>query len=223
MFKKNFLFAAMLLLACFAAACAGGREPAQQIENTEGEESAMSNSKAEAPVQDPGTYAVFETNLGSFTVRLFTDEAPKTTANFIGLAEGTKSFTDPKTGQEAQRPFYDGIIFHRVIDGFMIQGGDPLEQGIGGPGYEFEDEFHPKLRHSKPGILSMANAGPNTNGSQFFITVAPTQHLDNRHSVFGEVVRGMDVVYKIAKAPTGRNDKPVNDIVMQHVKIQRIP
>ena len=133
-------------------------------------------------------YAEFDTTEGNFTIRLFDKEAPNTVANFVGLAEGTKEWTDPRTNQKVKQPYYDGIIFHRVIDGFMIQGGDPLGQGIGGPGYKFADEFHPSLRHSKAGILSMANRGPNTNGGQFFITLGPTPHLDDRHSVFGEVV-----------------------------------
>jgi peptidyl-prolyl cis-trans isomerase A (cyclophilin A) len=170
----------------------------------------------------PGTYAVFETTLGNFTVKLFTEETPNTTANFIGLAEGTKEFTDPATGGKTKRPFYDGLIFHRVIDGFMLQGGCPEGTGRGGPGYRFADEFNRNLRHSKPGILSMANAGPGTNGSQFFVTVAPTPHLDNRHSVFGEVVEGMDVVNKIAKTPVGRQDRPLTDVVINHVKIERV-
>jgi len=133
---------------------------------------------------ESGTYAVFDTTEGSFTVRLFEKEVPKTVANFVGLAEGTKEWRDPSTGEKKTGPYYDGIIFHRVISGFMIQGGDRLGTGTGGPGYNFGDEFHPSLRHSRPGILSMANAGPNTNGSQFFITLGPTPHLDNRHSVF---------------------------------------
>ena len=137
-------------------------------------------------------YARFVTSEGPFTVRLFDQEVPNTVANFVGLAEGTKEWTDPRTNEKVTQPYYDGIIFHRIIDGFMIQGGDPLGQGIGGPGYKFADEFHPSLRHSKAGILSMANSGPNTNGGQFFITLGPTPHLDNRHSVFGEVVEGMD-------------------------------
>jgi peptidyl-prolyl cis-trans isomerase A (cyclophilin A) len=139
---------------------------------------------------DAGTYAHVDTTEGSFTIRLFEKEAPGTVANFVGLAEGTKEWTDPESGQKKKEPFYDGVIFHRVINGFMIQGGDRLGLGTGGPGYKFADEFHPSLRHDRAGILSMANSGPNTNGSQFFITLAPTPHLDNRHSVFGEVVEG---------------------------------
>jgi peptidyl-prolyl cis-trans isomerase A (cyclophilin A) len=169
----------------------------------------------------PGVYAQFVTTEGSFTVRLYDTEAPKTVENFIGLAEGTKEWSDPRTSQKVRQPYYDGTIFHRVIDGFMIQGGDPLGQGIGGPGYTFADEFHPSLRHSKAGILSMANRGPNTNGGQFFITLGPTPHLDDRHSVFGEVVEGMDVVRKIGSTRTGERDRPVNDVVIQSIKIER--
>jgi peptidyl-prolyl cis-trans isomerase A (cyclophilin A) len=167
------------------------------------------------------TYAKFDTTEGSFTVRLFDAEAPNTVANFVGLAEGTKEWTDPRTNQKKTAPFYDGIIFHRVIDGFMIQGGDPLGKGYGGPGYKFGDEFHPSLKHSREGLLSMANAGPNTNGSQFFITLAPTPHLDNRHSIFGVVENGMDVVKKIGKVRTGAQDRPVNDVVINKVTIER--
>ena len=167
-------------------------------------------------------HAEFATTEGSFKVRLFDQEVPETVANFVGLAEGTKEWTHPGTHQKmTNTPFYDGIVFHRVIDGFMIQGGDPLGQGIGGPGYTFKDEFHPQLRHSKAGILSMANAGPNTNGSQFFITLGPTPHLDNRHSVFGEVTEGMEVVRRIGSTPTGRQDRPVKEVVINSVKITR--
>jgi peptidyl-prolyl cis-trans isomerase A (cyclophilin A) len=169
----------------------------------------------------PGVYAQFVTTEGNFTVRLYDQEAPKTVENFVGLAEGTKEWTDPRTSQKVKTPYYDGTIFHRVIDGFMIQGGDPLGQGIGGPGYNFADEFHPTLRHSKPGILSMANRGPNTNGGQFFVTLGPTPHLDDRHSVFGEVVEGMDVVQRIGSTRTGERDRPVNDIVINAIKIER--
>ena len=167
------------------------------------------------------TYAKFDTTEGSFTVRFFEAEAPNTVANFVGLAEGTKEWTDPKTGQKKTAPFYDGIIFHRVIDGFMIQGGDPLGKGYGGPGYKFGDEFHPSLKHNRDGLLSMANAGPGTNGSQFFITLAPTPHLDNRHSIFGVVEDGMDVVRKIGKVRIGAQDRPITDVVINKVTIER--
>jgi len=169
----------------------------------------------------PDTYARFVTTEGEFTVRLFEEEVPQTVANFVGLAEGTKQWSDPRTNQKVQKPYFDGTIFHRVIDGFMIQGGDPLGQGIGGPGYTFADEFHPTLRHNRAGILSMANRGPNTNGGQFFITLAPTPHLDDRHSVFGEVVEGMDVVSRIGRTPTGERDRPVKAITIQNVTIER--
>jgi peptidyl-prolyl cis-trans isomerase A (cyclophilin A) len=166
-------------------------------------------------------YAVFTTSEGNFTVRLFEKEAPKTVANFIGLAEGTKEWTDPKTNEKVKKPYYNGLTFHRVIAGFMIQGGDPLGNGTGGPGYKFADEFNPSLRHTKAGILSMANAGPNTNGGQFFITLGPTPHLDNHHTIFGEVTQGMDVVEKIGGTKTTKpGDKPVKPITMS-VKIER--
>ena len=168
------------------------------------------------------THATFTTNEGTFKVRLFDEEVPNTVANFVGLAEGTKEFTDPKTGQKAKRPFFDGLNFHRVIKDFMIQGGCPLGTGTGGPGYKFADEFSPKLRHTKAGLLSMANAGPNTNGSQFFVTLAPTQWLDNKHSIFGEVVEGMDVVNKIGSTATNKpSDRPLKPITIQSVKIER--
>jgi peptidyl-prolyl cis-trans isomerase A (cyclophilin A) len=157
------------------------------------------------------TFAVFDTTEGSFKIQLFPDKAPKTVENFVSLADGSK------TG----KPFYDGLIFHRVIPNFMIQGGCPEGSGRGGPGYKFADEFDPSLRHSKKGILSMANAGPNTNGSQFFITVAATPHLDDRHSVFGEVVEGYDVVEKISKVPKGAQDRPQKDVQIRSVKIEK--
>jgi peptidyl-prolyl cis-trans isomerase A (cyclophilin A) len=167
------------------------------------------------------TLAHFETSLGNFTVELFDAKAPKTVANFVGLAEGTIEWTHPGTGAKSRQPFYDGIIFHRVIKGFVIQGGDPLGQGFGGPGYQFEDEFHPDLRHDRVGVLSMANAGPNTNGSQFFITLGATPHLDRRHSVFGAVVKGLDVVEKIGQTQTDRQDRPTTPVVMKKVTIER--
>jgi peptidyl-prolyl cis-trans isomerase A (cyclophilin A) len=165
--------------------------------------------------------AHFDTTLGPFTVDLFDQQAPKTVANFVGLAEGTKEWKHPGTGQAHTKPFYDGIIFHRIISGFVIQGGDPLGKGYGGPGYQFEDEFHRDLRHDRAGILSMANAGPNTNGSQFFITLGPTPHLDGRHSIFGAVTNGMDVVEKIGQVKTDRDDRPTTPVVINSITIER--
>jgi peptidyl-prolyl cis-trans isomerase A (cyclophilin A) len=158
--------------------------------------------------------AVFETNLGTFEAELYVKECPETVWNFINLAEGRQE-TD-KGGN-----FYDGLIFHRVIEGFMIQGGCPQGSGTGGPGYKFGDEFDSSLRHVSEGVLSMANAGPGTNGSQFFVTLAPTPHLDNRHSVFGKVVKGMDVVKSIGTCKTGAGDRPVDAVVMEKVTIRR--
>jgi len=181
---------------------------------------ASSASRAKERPLTPGLYARFSTTEGEFVLRLFEELAPKTVANFVGLAEGT---IDPATGKPGKsKPFYNGLIFHRIIQGFMIQGGDPVGTGTGGPGYKFADEFSPKLRHNKAGILSMANAGRNTNGSQFFITLAPTPHLNDKHSVFGEVVEGMDVIKKIGGVKTGVNDKPVKPVVMTTVTIERI-
>ena len=167
------------------------------------------------------TYAKFITSKGDFTVKLFDREAPETVSNFVGLAEGTKPWKDPRTGKTVKKPFYNGLTFHRVIDGFMIQGGCPLGTGTGGPGYQFKDEFNPGLRHDKAGMLSMANAGPGTNGSQFFVTLGPTPHLNNKHTIFGEVVSGMDVVKSIGKVKTGRADRPTTPVVMKEVKIER--
>ena len=167
-------------------------------------------------------FAHFTTSEGNFTVRLFDVEAPKTVANFTGLAEGTTEWTDPRMGKKTKEPYYNGTVFHRVIADFMIQGGDPLGQGTGGPGYKFADEFNAKLRHAKPGILSMANSGPNTNGGQFFVTLVPTPWLDNKHSVFGEVTEGMDVVNKIGKTATSKpGDRPVKPITVESVTIER--
>jgi peptidyl-prolyl cis-trans isomerase A (cyclophilin A) len=167
-------------------------------------------------------YAHFTTSEGKFTVRLFDAETPNTVANFTGLADGSKEWTDPRSGRKVTAPYFNGTVFHRVIDGFMIQGGDPLGQGTGGPGFTFADEFHPKLRHSKAGILSMANRGPNTNGGQFFITLAATPWLDDKHSVFGEVVEGMDVVTKIGNTTTTKpGDRPVKPITVESVTIEK--
>jgi peptidyl-prolyl cis-trans isomerase A (cyclophilin A) len=166
--------------------------------------------------------AHFTTSEGNFTAKLFDERAPHTVANFVGLAEGTKEWTDPRTGKKTTTPYYNGTVFHRVIDGFMIQGGDPLGQGTGGPGYTFADEFSPTLRHDKSGVLSMANRGPNTNGGQFFVTLAPTPWLDDRHSIFGEVVEGMDVVKKIGSTATSKpGDRPVKPITIESLTIER--
>ena len=158
--------------------------------------------------------AVFETSLGTFKAELFAKECPETVWNFVNLAEGRQ-----ETDREGN--FYDGLMFHRVIDGFMIQGGCPLGTGTGGPGYNFKDEFDPSLKHDSEGVFSMANAGPGTNGSQFFVTLAPTPHLDGRHSVFGKVSDGIDVVRKIGSVATGSMDSPIESVVMNKVTIER--
>ena len=165
--------------------------------------------------------AILHTNHGDITINLFGDQAPKTVANFVGLATGTKEYADPKTGKQTTGTFYDGLVFHRIIEGFMIQGGDPLGTGTGGPGYKFGDEFHPELAFNKPYLLAMANAGPGTNGSQFFITLGPTPHLNRRHTIFGEVAdqASRDVVDTIGSVRTGRNDRPASDVVIESVDI----
>lgn len=165
-------------------------------------------------------YAIFETSMGTIRLRLFPSEAPKTVENFVGLATGAKEWKDPATGEKVKRPLYDGTVFHRVIPEFMIQGGDPLGNGTGGPGYTFEDEFGSGRKFEKPGLLAMANAGPNTNGSQFFITEVATPWLNNRHTIFGEVIEGMEVVKAIANADRGPGDRPKTDIVLESVKIE---
>lgn len=199
---------------------------------TDKKEDTKAKSQAKVTKEDKATkadnkgkkamFAIFETSKGNFKIKFFSETAPKTVENFVGLAEGTKEWTNPKTGKAEKKPFYDGLVFHRVIKDFMIQGGCPLGNGTGGPGYRFEDEFaNGAPKHSKPGILSMANAGPNTNGSQFFVTTVATPWLDNRHTVFGEVVEGMDVVHAIEGSATAPGDRPLEPIVINHVKIVR--
>lgn len=169
-------------------------------------------------------YATLTTSLGPVRVRLFPDHAPKTVRNFVGLADGSTEWTDPRSGKKATGPLYPGTVFHRVIPGFMVQGGDPLGTGTGGPGYRFADEFHPELRFDRPYLLAMANAGPGTNGSQFFITVTPTPHLNMKHTIFGEVAdqASRDVVDRIAATPTGPMDRPRTDVVVEAVDVERV-
>jgi peptidyl-prolyl cis-trans isomerase A (cyclophilin A) len=167
------------------------------------------------------TTATLMTTQGTVTVRLFPDHAPKTVRNFVELAEGGREWIDPRTRARSKDKLYDGTIFHRVIAGFMIQGGDPLGTGTGGPGYKFADEIHPDLRFDKPYLLAMANSGPGTNGSQFFITTVPTPWLNGKHTIFGEVISGADVVENISRVQTVPGDRPVTDVVLQSVTIQR--
>jgi peptidyl-prolyl cis-trans isomerase A (cyclophilin A) len=170
-------------------------------------------------------YATIRTSHGDIRVRLFPDHAPQTVRNFTELAEGTKQWTDPRTGLPTSEPLYSGTIFHRVIAGFMIQGGDPLGTGTGGPGYRFKDEFHPQLSFDRPYLLAMANAGPSTNGSQFFITVSPTPWLTGKHTIFGEVAddASREVVDRVSTVPTKAMDRPVRDVVIEKVEIERRP
>ncbi len=165
--------------------------------------------------------ARLRTSEGTVVVRLLPEHAPKTVRNFVDLAEGTRDWTDPRTRRTGPSKLYDGTIFHRVIADFMIQGGDPLGTGTGGPGYKFADEIHPDLAFDRPYLLAMANSGPNTNGSQFFITTVPTPWLTGKHTIFGEVVAGTEVVDAISRAPTGRNDRPLRDVVLESVEIER--
>jgi peptidyl-prolyl cis-trans isomerase A (cyclophilin A) len=169
-------------------------------------------------------YATLNTSLGPVRVKLFPDHAPKTVQNFVGLADGSAEWTDPKTGKKGTGSLYAGTVFHRVIAGFMIQGGDPLGTGTGGPGYRFQDEFHPELRFDRPYLLAMANAGPGTNGSQFFVTVGPTPHLNMKHTIFGEVAdqASRDTVDTIAATPTGPMDRPRTDVVIESIEVERV-
>jgi peptidyl-prolyl cis-trans isomerase A (cyclophilin A) len=173
--------------------------------------------------RQPGVYAIFDTSEGTIVSRLFEQDAPITVKNFIELAEGSREWTDPRTRSKAKTPLYNGTIFHRVIPDFMVQGGDPAGTGMGGPGYQFQDETKGSPhKFDKAGKLAMANSGPNTNGSQFFITVVPTPWLTGNHTIFGEVVEGQDIVDKITKVPRGRQDKPNKDVVLNSVTIERV-
>ena len=209
MFK---IFCVSTLIPLFLTLCLTSTSCAADKEGKEKKETSLK----------PGLYAIFHTSQGDITCILFEKEAPKTIDNFVGLANGTKEWTDPKTGKKVKKRFYDGLIFHRVIPKFMIQGGDPEGTGRGGPGYRFEDEFNSDLKFDKPGMLAMANSGPNTNGSQFFITTVPTPWLNNKHTIFGQVIEGQDVTDKIEEVKKGRGDKPLEDVVIQKLEIKRI-
>jgi len=179
-------------------------------------------SPAVTPPREPGLYARLETSMGDVTVKLFETETPVTVKNFVDLAQGRKAFRDPKTNQMVRRPFYNGVTFHRVIPDFMIQTGDPTGSGAYDPGFTIRDEFHPSLKFDRPGRLGMANTGEkNTGNCQFFITEVPTPHLNNLHAIFGQVTEGMDVVHKIARVPTGANNKPRTAVVIKRVVIER--
>jgi peptidyl-prolyl cis-trans isomerase A (cyclophilin A) len=194
-------------------------EPAAQPTPPPAEPAPELTGFQKAAMEGKDLYATLETSKGTIVVKLFSKDAPKTVANFVGLATGEKEWKDPATLQMTKRPLYDGTIFHRVIPNFMIQGGDPLGQGVGGPGYTFEDEFKSGRVFDKPGILAMANRGPATNGSQFFITVAPTPWLNNHHTIFGEVVKNYDVVDKITKVQRDPRDRPLEPITLKKVTI----
>jgi len=165
--------------------------------------------------------ATLRTSKGAIEIDLFDERAPRTVENFVGLATGEQEWEHPKTGEQMDSPLYDDVLFHRVIEGFMIQTGDPTGTGRGGPGYTFDDEFHPELRHDGPGTVSMANSGPNTNGSQFFITLDAQPHLDDRHAVFGDVIDGMDVVEEIGNVETDGSDEPLSPVHLESVGIHR--
>ncbi|MDG0814786.1 peptidylprolyl isomerase [Bdellovibrio sp. PAP01] len=221
-----YLFAFLLAAFSFRADAAETKksDETKQSETKKSAKASKADDKAKATEKKKGPpmFAIFETTKGNFKVKFFADKAPKTVETFAGLAEGTREWTDPKTGEKVKKPFYDGLTFHRVIKDFMIQGGCPLGTGTGGPGFRFEDEFPAGApKHTKPGILSMANAGPNTNGSQFFVTTVATPWLDGRHTVFGEVVEGMDVVHAIENSKTGPMDRPVETVTIKHIQIIR--
>ena len=214
---KNLILSMVIIYGGIAFAADPAKEMAKDVQ----EKVKTETTKAKATTDGKGKnmFALMETSMGKIKVKLFPDKAPKTVDNFVGLVEGTKEWMDPKSGKKEKKPLYNGTVFHRVIKKFMIQGGDPLGNGTGGPGYKFEDEFS-DLKHTKPGILSMANAGPGTNGSQFFLTVEPTPWLDNKHTIFGEVVEGMDIVKKISETKAD-NDRPVEPVVLKSIKIER--
>ena len=213
------IFLAAALLSCKDnAAPAATAAPAQPKAAARELEAKDVISMANIPQGTGDLYAVFQTSRGNIVIKLFEKEAPKTVANFVGLASGKQEWVDPRNGQKSKAKLYDGTVFHRVIPQFMIQGGDPLGTGTGGPGYRFEDEFQSGKKFDRPGLLAMANAGPNTNGSQFFITEVATPHLNGRHTIFGKVVSGFEIVQQIAHV-SASNDRPKEPVVLESVEI----
>ena len=189
-------------------------------ESTAGSDSTDSSDSTDGSQLNGTRTATLQTSMGTVEVELYGERAPRTVANFVGLATGDKTWTDPETGETVDgEPFYQDVPFHRIIDGFMIQTGDRTGTGRGGPGYQFDDEFHEELRHDSAGVVSMANSGPDTNGSQFFITLTETPHLDDVHSVFGQVTEGMDIVREIGSVETDENDRPVEPVVLESIAI----
>lgn len=219
----RFFFIACAIV--FALPAAAAADPARADQGTQSPPSKPIQAEPVQPVlpSDPGLYAVIYTSMGHIVCRLFQEDAPKTVANFQALATGSRAWTDPVTGKTRRTPLYNGTTFHRVIPDFMIQGGDPLGDGRGGPGYEFADEIDPNRNFDKPGVLAMANSGPNTNGCQFFITTAPAPHLNGHYSIFGEVVSGQEVVDAISQVPRNSDDKPLTPVKIIRVSIRRVP
>ncbi|MFC2091193.1 peptidylprolyl isomerase [Elusimicrobiota bacterium] len=214
-----------ICMICCLCSCERALEIIEEEELKEMEAQKMKDNVSEDTVYSK-IYAKFSVSqkgrpLGEIKLLLYNKAVPETVGNFIGLAEGSKDFINPRTGNTEKKPFYDGLIFHRVIPDFMIQAGDPLGNGRGGPGYRFKDEIVKELKFTKQGLLAMANAGPNTNGSQFFITLAPTPWLDGKHTIFGEVVSGMEIVKKISEVSVGNANRPVDSVVMDKVVIER--
>ncbi|WP_258303650.1 peptidylprolyl isomerase [Haloferax larsenii] len=212
-------------LLALAAAGVGGTLAGCTTSNESTESEGSTETEASDPTESTHTSgqttATLRTTKGDIVVELYANRAPRTVDNFVGLATGSKTWVDPQTGESVDgEPLYEDVLFHRVIDDFMIQTGDPTGTGRGGPGYQFDDEFHEELRHDGPGVVSMANAGPDTNGSQFFITLAAQPHLDGKHAVFGQVVDGMDVVEAIGAVETDGADRPVNDVLLESVTIE---
>ncbi|WP_223642508.1 peptidylprolyl isomerase [Corallococcus sp. EGB] len=227
--RTRFLTAGLLCLALTAcskdkeqppaAKAPANSQPAPRTVSLQTDPAAATGFQKKA-LEGQDLWATMETNQGTIVLKLFSKDAPKTVANFVGLATGEQPWIDPKTGEPVQgKPLYDGLIFHRVIPDFMIQGGDPTGTGRGSPGYRFQDEFKSNRDFDKKGLLAMANAGPGTNGSQFFITTSTPQFLKGRHTIFGEVVKGYDVVEKIANTPRNAQDRPDTDMVIQHITI----